>query len=247
MEKYKGPLIALSTGLVVMFVLIILSALVNLPTNASQVSSQTNNQAAPNLSGLTLIGWLILLGGVVSGVIWLLRDSTGEEEDDSHYALADTRRQLQNAERIIEQMKELFGTTDIKQITAGIQAMYSELEEHRARGEINSEQDTQNLAEKTKEQESAIEAITSERDQARAALSKWQTKAVQGQKEISSLRQKLKKVPQSVEEEELTAFFATVTLKDGNSEDAFLSSKRRQRRLMQRLRAEGLTIMRSVE
>ena len=48
---------------------------------------------------------------------------------------------------------------------------------------------------------------------------------------------------QPVPEEDLTAFFPTVTLADSDKEKPFLSSKRRQRRLIQRLTAEGYFIV----
>ena len=131
--------------------------------------------------------------------------------------------------------------TRINQIAIGIQTMYAELEERRALSGNNHSPD---LAAKLSEQEHLIATLTNERDQAQAAHQKSQAQATSSTQEVSALRQKLNKMPQPVSSKELIAFFPTVTLKDANSEDAFLSSKRRQRRLMQRLRAEGFTIMR---
>ena len=90
-----------------------------------------------------------------------------------------------------------------------------------------------------------IAALTSERDQAQAAREKWQTKAINSTKEVAKLREELKENGkwQPVPEEDLTAFFPTVTLADSDKEKPFLSSKRRQRRLIQRLTAEGYFIV----
>ena len=135
-------------------------------------------------------------------------------------------------------MKALFGMTDMDQIALGVVAMYGELTELRA----STSSVRPSLSEKVSEQEGRITALASSRDQAQAAREKWEAKAISSTQEIERLRQEIKEHGkwEIVDEEELATFFPTITL--GEGEEPFLSSSRRQRRLMQRLSAEGYSI-----
>lgn len=125
------------------------------------------------------------------------------------------------------------------QITLGVQAMYTELEELRTRSLPASQENQENQ----ESQGNQIEKLISELEKARGVSARWETKAINSTQEVAQLRQEIKEVGkwEIVDEEELTAFFPTITLGDG--EDPFLSSSRRQRRLMQRLSAEGYSIL----
>ena len=234
-KKNKGPLIAMSSAAIGLLVLIVISALANLPQASQTESGPVNFWES--------IFWLILIGCLLSGIVLFVREclagsgtaKKAEQEKEEILTLADTPHQL------AQQIEKLFGTTDMNQITTGIQAMYAELEELRIIG--SDQKEVEDLAPKVKEQESIIAALTSERDQAQAAREKWQTKAIASTKEVAKLREELKDKWQLVPEEDLTAFLTTVTIKDGPDHNAFLSSKRRQRRLMQRLSVEGYSIV----
>lgn len=125
------------------------------------------------------------------------------------------------------------------QITLGVQVMYGELFELRA----STNSDQPDLSSLVSEQESKINELTSECNKAQVARSKWEAKAISSTQEIERLRQELSSHGkwEVVNEEELATFFPTVTLGDG--EEPFLSSGRRQRRLAQRLSAEGYSIL----
>ena len=234
-KKNKGPLIAMSSAAAGLVVLIIISALANMPT-ASEINI---GQFLAN------IFWMLLIGGLLAGILLFMRerlasDEKDDQEEEAALTLADSPHQLGINYGEIE---ALFGTTDMNQITTGIQAMYAELEEHRAR--ISSDQP--DLAAKLSEQEGIIAALTNERDQAQAAHEKWQAKAISSTQEVSELREEIKEHGkwEVVDEEKLAAFFPTVTLGDRSTEKPFLSSKRRQRRLIQRLSAEGYFIVKN--
>ena len=148
------------------------------------------------------------------------------------------------SDQLVESIQQLFGTTDMKQITTGIQAMYAELEEWRTK-EVRSQPD---LAIKLSQLEKTITTLTSERDQAQAAGERWQAKAISSTQEVDGLRQEITKYGkwEIVDDEDLAAFFPTVTLSDSQTEEPFLASKRRQRRLTQRLSAEGYSILKKI-
>ena len=171
------------------------------------------------------------------------RHETDElEEEELALTLADRPDQL------VQEISALFGTTDMNQITTGIQAMYTELEE--LREGAGSDQDApEDLTAKVSEQERIITALANERDQAQAASERWQAKAISSTQEVSELRQEMKEHGkwQPLTEAELASFFPTVTIKDGPDHNAFLNSKRRQRRLMQRLSAEGYSLVKKVK
>ncbi len=78
---------------------------------------------------------------------------------------------------------------------------------------------------------------------------RWEEKAISSTQEIEQLRQEIKEHGKwrPLSEEQLEKFFPTVTFRDGESENAFLESKRRQRRLMQRMSAEGYSIVSRVK
>ena len=236
-QKNKGPLIAMGSATVGLVLLLLISALVNLPQPAPAPAAPSEN-ANPNI--WQNLFWLLLVGGGGAALVLFIRgrqsrhDTDEPQEEEVALTLTDTPHQL------AEHIETFFGTTDMNQITTGIQAMYAELEEWRAKGG-NNQNVPEELAPKLSEQEDMIAALVKERDKAEAAREKWQNKAIAGQQELDELRQQF----MSLSEEELTTFFSSVILKDSRSEDAFLSSKRRQRRLMQRLNAEGLTIMRN--
>lgn len=103
--------------------------------------------------------------------------------------------------------------------------------------------DQPDLSAKLSEKEDVITALKNERDEVKAQGEKWKTKAINSTQQIEQLRQELREQPlwEMVNEEELAAFFPTVNLGDG--EEPFLSSNRRQRRLMQRLSAEGYSVL----
>ena len=235
-KKNKGPLIAMSSAAIGLLVLIVISALANLPQASQTESGPVNIWES--------IFWLILIGLLIVGIVLFVRErladsdpaEKAEQEKEEILTLADTDNGF------AQQIKKLFGTTDMNQITTGIQAMYAELEELRAKGGTD-QKEAEDLAPKVKEKERMIAALTSERDQAQAAREKWQTKAISSTKEVAKLREELKDKWQLVPEKDLTAFLTTVTIKDGHSENAFISSKRRQRRLMQRLSVEGYSIV----
>ena len=234
-KKNKGPLIAISSAAVGLVVLIIISALANMPT-ASEINI---GQFLAN------IFWMLLIGGLLAGILLFMRERLAsdekddEEEEEAALTLADSPHQLAQG------ISALFGTTDMNQITTGIQAMYAELEKLRA---LSSDQDApHSLAAKVSEQERIITTLTNERDQAQAAREKWQAKAISSTQEVSELREEIKEHGkwEVVDEEKLAAFFPTVTLGDRSTEKPFLSSKRRQRRLIQRLSAEGYFIVKN--
>ena len=169
------------------------------------------------------------------------RHETDELEEEAPLTLADRPDQL------VQEISALFGTTDMNQITTGIQAMYTELTE--LREGAGSDQDApEDLTTKVSEQERIITALANERDQAQAASERWQAKAISSTQEVSELRQEMKEHGkwQPLTEAELASFFPTVTLGDGSTEKPFLSSKRRQRRLIQRLSAEGYFIVKKI-
>ena len=192
--------------------------------------------------------WLLLVGGGGAALVLFIRgrqsgNETHELEEEVALTLADRPDQL------IQEISVLFGTTDMNQITTGIQAMYAELEEWRAKSE--GDQDalpSEDLRAKVSEQERIITALANERDQAQAASERWQAKAISSTQEVSELRQEMKEHGkwQPLTEAELASFFPTVTLGDGSTEKPFLSSKRRQRRLIQRLSAEGYFIVKKI-
>ena len=121
---------------------------------------------------------------------------------------------------------ELFGTHDFDQITGSVKAMYIELEGLRTAA--------------PKETAVDITKLTSEIEKAQAVSARWEAKAISSTQEVAELRQEIKEHGKwrPLSEEQLAAFLPTVTIKDGESENAFLDSKRRQRRLTQRLSAE---------
>ena len=116
--------------------------------------------------------------------------------------------------------------------------MYTELEGLRTKGE--SEQATN-----PREKENQITKLTSEIKKAQAVSARWEAKAISSTQEVAELRQEIKEHGKwrPLSEEQLAAFLPTVTIKDGESENAFLDSKRRQRRLVQRMSAEGYSIV----
>ena len=190
--------------------------------------------------------WLLLVGGGGAALVLFIRgrqSSTDEpQEEEVALTLADRPDQL------VQEISALFGTTDMNQITTGIQAMYAELEELRE-GPGSDQDAPEDLTAKVSEQERIITALANERDQAQAASERWQAKAISSTQEVSELRQEMKEHGkwQPLTEAELASFFPTVTLGDGSTEKPFLSSKRRQRRLIQRLSAEGYFIVKKVE
>ncbi len=135
------------------------------------------------------------------------------------------------------QIKALFGTTDMDQITKGVVAMYAELEELRAKG--GPEQAT------SQEKENMITKLTSELEKAQSVSARWETKAISSTQEVTKLRQEIKEHGKwrPLSEEQLAVFLPTVTIKDGADHKAFIESKRRQRRLVQRMNAEGYSIV----
>ena len=243
MEKFiqqnKGPLLAMGSAAVGLVLLLLISALVNLPQPAPAAAPSEN--VNPNI--WQNLFWLLLVGGGGAAVVLFIRrrqsrHETDEPSEEVALTLADRPDQL------VQEISALFGTTDMNQITTGIQAMYAELTE--LREGAGSDQDApEDLTTKVSEQERIITALANERDQAQAASERWQAKAISSTQEVSGLRQEMKEHGkwQPLTEAELASFFPTVTIKDGNDHKAFLNSKRRQRRLMQRLSAEGYSIV----
>ncbi len=123
--------------------------------------------------------------------------------------------------------------------------MYGELKELRAR----TTYDQPDLSSLVSEQEGRITALANSRDQAVAKSQEWETKAISSTQEVDKLKKEMEERLQwkLVPEEQIEAFFPTVTIKDGNDHNAFLESKRRQRRLMQRMNAEGYFIVQKVD
>ena len=249
MEKFiqqnKGPLLAMGSAAVGLVLLLLISALVNLPQPAPVPAPAPSENVNPNI--WQNLFWLLLVGGGGAAVVLFIRrrqsrHETDEQEEEVALTLADRPDQL------VQEISALFGTTDMNQITTGIQAMYAELEEHRALS--GSDQDApSDLVTKVSEQERTITTLTNQRDQAQAVSEKWQAKAISSTQEVSELRQEMKEHGkwQPLTEVELTSFFPTVTIKDGPDHNAFLNSKRRQRRLMQRLSAEGYSLVKKVK
>ena len=191
--------------------------------------------------------WLLLVGGGGAAVVLFIRrrqsrHETDEQEEEVALTLADRPDQL------VGEISALFGTTDMNQITTGIQAMYTELTELRE-GLVRNQDAPEDLTAKVSEQERIITALANERDQAQTASERWQAKAISSTQEVSELRQEMKEHGkwQPLPEAELASFFPTVTIKDGPDHNAFLNSKRRQRRLMQRLSAEGYSLVKKIK
>ena len=138
-----------------------------------------------------------------------------------------------------DEVVKLLGTTDMNQVTKAVGAMYGELKELRAK----SLGDQPDLSAELAFKEGVITALKNERDEVKAQGEKWKTKAINSTQQIEQLRQELREQPlwEMVNEEELAAVFPTVNLGDG--EQPFLSSNRRQRRLMQRLSREGYSVL----
>ncbi len=202
--------------------------------------------ANPNI--LQNLFWLLLVGGGGAALVLFIRGRQSRHETDE---LEEEELALTLADRpdqLVGEISALFGTTDMNQITTGIQAMYTELTELRE-GAGNDQDAPSDLTVKVSEQERIITALANERDQAQAASERWQAKAISSTQEVSELRQEMKEHGkwQPLTEVELTSFFPTVTIKDGPDHNAFLNSKRRQRRLMQRLSAEGYSIVKKVK
>ncbi len=226
-DRHKGPLIAVGSAAIGLLLLLIISALANMPEDISFINIFTN------------LIWLILIGGLAVGVFLYLRERFDYEYDEQDLydqmplVRAGIASQIVPAEHnlIKEQVVKLFGTADMQQVTKAVEVMYGELQELRERSDQPSQQ------------KGLITALTSERDQAQAACEKWEVKATSRSKEVQQLRQEIKEHGkwEVVPEEELATFFPTVNLGDG--EEPFLSSSRRQRRLMQRLSAEGYSIL----
>ena len=244
--KNKGPPIAMGGAAIGLVLLLLISALVNLPQPAPAPAAAPSPNANPNI--WQNLFWLLLVGGGGAALVLFIRGrqsrhETDElEEEEAPLTLADRPDQL------VSEISALFGTTDMNQITTGIQAMYAELEE--LREGAGSDQDApEDLTAKVSEQERLITALTNERDQAQAASERWQTKAISSAQEVSELHQEMKEHGkwQPLIETELAAFFPTVTMKDGSTSNAFLSAKRRQRRLIQRLNMEGYAIVKKVK
>ena len=191
---------------------------------------------------------MLLVGGGGAALVLFIRGRQSRHETDEPLEEEVALTLADRPDQLAQGISALFGTTDMNQITTGIQAMYTELEELRE-GTGNVQDAPHSLTAKVSEQERLITALANERDQAQAASERWQAKAISSTQEVSELRQEVKEHGkwQPLTEAELGSFFPTVTLGDGSTEKPFLSSKRRQRRLIQRLSAEGYFIVKKVE
>ena len=189
-----------------------------------------------------------MVGGGGAALVLFIRGRQSRDETDELQEEEVALTRADRPDQLVQEISALFGTTDMNQITTGIQAMYAELEELRE-GAGNDQDAPKDLTAKVSEQERIITALANERDQAQAASERWQAKAISSTQEVSKLRQEMKEHGkwQPLTEAELASFFPTVTLGDGSTEKPFLSSKRRQRRLIQRLSAEGYFIVKKVE
>ena len=236
MPKNKGPLIAIAGAVVMLLLLLAISAIANLPQTAAEGNVWFNILALILICFCGSVALIILRERLAS------HPSGQQNEGETLLTLTDTPHQL------TEGINALFGTTDMNQITTGIQSMYAELEELRE-GTGNDQDAPEDLTAKVSEQERIITALANERDQPQAASERWQAKAISSTQEVAELRQEMKEHGkwQPLTEAELASFFPTVTIKDGPDHNAFLNSKRRQRRLMQRLSAEGYSIVKKVK
>ena len=159
------------------------------------------------------------------------RRSESNLEENEEYEAADEPA----SDCVLAQIEALFGTTDIDLIDAGVSAMYEELDQLRAapRKGLQVQRIKQRLT-----------AASNERDKAIAISERWQSKAIANDEELARLRKLTRENNwQAVPDDELNALLATVSLKDNGTENTFLSSKRRQRRLMQVLRGSNMAIM----
>lgn len=141
-------------------------------------------------------------------------------------------------EDLLVHIESLFGTTNIDLIDESVSAMYEELDKLRAASAIDTAD--QGNPDEVRRMKQRLAAITNERDKAISISERWQSKAIANDEELAMLRQQAReKNWQVVPADELSQVLATVSLE----EKTFLSSKRRQRRLMQVLRGSDMAIM----
>lgn len=249
-EKNRGPLIAFFGAGGGLVVLVIISAIVNMPSDINL------GQIVVNLIWVIFLGGLLVAGFLYArerfdGEVFLTEEDTLLEEEvpaerplggDPGAEAAPHHRPLltETLEKIApriplgEKLKALFGTTNMVQITKGVEAMYGELEELRVKGGPTQATNQE-----------MITKLTSEIEKAQTVSARWEAKAISSTQEVAKLRQELREHGKwrPLSEEQLTVFLPTVTIKDGVSEKAFIESKRRRRRLMQRMNAEGYSIV----
>lgn len=192
--------------------------------------------------------WVFIGAMMIAGVviIWVMNLKTASDfsediaiENDTSVLSQIETSAPQPQPVIDEKVRALFGTTNMEKITGSIKAMYTELSGFRANNE-----DKPDLSTKIQEQEDMIKALTSERDEAKTLASEWEAKVVSNFDSVERLKKEVEEHEkwEVVNDEQLAAFFPTVHL--GDKEEPFLASNRRQRRLMQRLSAEGYSIVR---
>lgn len=224
----KGGLVAVATAFVVFLLLMAISS----------------GEGAIRI----VIGAIMIL----AVVIWVMSKSpkitASSEQIEQVESFADASMQPEAhhlKEVITGKIRDLFGTTDMDQITGSVKAMYTELSKLRA----NNNEDKPDLSAKVQQQEDLMDALRSERDKAQALVSEWEAKAINSSQEVEQLKKEMEERLQweLVDEEQIEEFFSTVTIKDGDNHNAFLESKRRQRRLMQRMSAEGYFIVQKVD
>ncbi len=120
--------------------------------------------------------WLLLIAGLFVAAFFFIKTRLAHSERALLQTTieSDLDALTYAPDQLVENIQQLFGTTDMKQITTGIQAMYAELEESRTK----EESDQPGLAAKLSELEKTITTLTSERDQAQAAGERWQAKVI---------------------------------------------------------------------
>ena len=261
-EKKQGLIVgAITFVLVVIFFLFIGS---ETSTTSTAAPAPTNNNSNSGLLmavtfTLTLLG-LIALNHFRSqetpkGLLFTKEDdniSCPLGATDLPHQLAQTRRDLQNSQReyqnaltTIKQLQEailnLFGTTDLGQITSTISALYHELSELRSQKEQLGA--SAHLDKQLTRQQELTTRLANERNQATALLAairqalavdetaqliqiikelasqaessqNWQKKAEEAEAQVAELQDKIQQANrwQELEEEELRDFFKTVTL-----------------------------------
>lgn len=223
-NKNRGPIIVGGILVILILAFLLISAIVNMPAHRDSFGG---------------LGWLLIIGATSYGAhrfTCFMRftrftfDETRETVIDGYarevvsldetHETGEARETVNETTISDETLIKLFGTNDISLISSGIEAMYSELS--RLRSFVK--QDVHN--------ETVMKRLKRERDEA--------------MQQISVISQKLsvaeRQVIQPVKSRDLIEFFESITIKDGEQEDAILKSKRRQRRFTQRLRAEGYCI-----
>ena len=253
--RNKGPLIAIGGAGGGLVVLVVISAIVNMPEDINLGMIMVN------------LIWLIFFGLLLAAGFLYLRERLDfeylETEEDLEEVIierpgngasgtstpvAHQPSPVETLEKIAlriplgEKLEALFGITDMDQITGSVKAMYTELSELRTSADSSVSDPDQSV--KLGELRDMITKLTSGLEKAQTVSARWEAKAINSTQKIEQLRQEIKEHGkwEVVDEKQLATFFPTVNLGDG--EDPFLASSRRQRRLMQRLSAEGYSIVR---